>query len=191
MTSSREKTIRALVNGCRKGSREDWAELIDRVAPAIFSACYRLRLSREESFDVFGKVSLLLLEHLGDLKEEDRLYGYVSTIAHREALSMKTSRTSFGRAMQEYALSERGEETMPQIHRDMETEHELRIMSEAFSQMPIRCRDLLRLLFLEPKSVSYREISRCLGIPISAIGPTRKRCLEKLRLLMIEKGYEE
>jgi RNA polymerase sigma factor (sigma-70 family) len=191
MTSSRDKSIKSLVNGCRKGNKRDWAELIGRVAPVIFSACYRFRLSRGESFDVFGKVSLLLLEHIDDLKEVGRLFGYVSTIAHREAMAVNAHSRLFHRAVREHSSEPAIEDATLQIHRNLEMEHELRLMADAFREMPARCQELLRMLFLEQKKVTYRDVSQRLGIPISSIGPTRLRCLKKLRVLMIEKGYEE
>jgi len=43
---------------------------------------------------------------------------------------------------------------------------------------------LLRLLFLDTSEPSYEEISNRLGIPISSIGPNRKRALEKLRKVL-------
>ena len=50
----------------------------------------------------------------------------------------------------------------------------------AFSQLPLPCRDLLLLLMQEPP-VPYTEISKTLGIPVGGIGPSRARCLAKLR----------
>ena len=38
-------------------------------------------------------------------------------------------------------------------------------------------RDLLMLLFADP-AISYRQISRRLGMPVGSIGPTRARCLQ-------------
>jgi winged helix-turn-helix DNA-binding protein len=39
---------------------------------------------------------------------------------------------------------------------------------------------LLALLIQDPP-LSYAEISARLGIPVGTIGPTRRRCLDKLR----------
>jgi DNA-directed RNA polymerase specialized sigma24 family protein len=50
----------------------------------------------------------------------------------------------------------------------------------AFGQLPPGCQQLLALLIADP-AVPYAEISAKLGIPVSSIGPTRRRCLDKLR----------
>jgi DNA-directed RNA polymerase specialized sigma24 family protein len=47
-----------------------------------------------------------------------------------------------------------------------------------------RCRKLLTLLFYRPDPASYEEIATTLGIRVGGIGPTRARCLQKLRVLL-------
>ena len=46
--------------------------------------------------------------------------------------------------------------------------------------LPPCCQQLLALLIEDPP-LSYAEISAELGIPVGGIGPTRRRCLDKLR----------
>jgi DNA-directed RNA polymerase specialized sigma24 family protein len=53
-------------------------------------------------------------------------------------------------------------------------------LRQAFGQLPIRCQRLLTMLFAEPR-LSYREISAQLSTPVGGIGPTRDRCLDRLR----------
>jgi DNA-directed RNA polymerase specialized sigma24 family protein len=40
------------------------------------------------------------------------------------------------------------------------------------------------LLYFDPHEPSYEEVSQRLGMPVASIGPTRARCLEKLRKLI-------
>jgi DNA-directed RNA polymerase specialized sigma24 family protein len=53
-------------------------------------------------------------------------------------------------------------------------------LRRAFTRISERCQGLLRML-AAPEPPSYEEVSAALGMPIGAIGPTRARCLEKLR----------
>ena len=53
----------------------------------------------------------------------------------------------------------------------------------AFRGLPSRAQVLLNLL-LGDGAASYREISEELGMPIGSIGPTRQRCLDRLRTLV-------
>ena len=66
-------------------------------------------------------------------------------------------------------------------HRDFEHQRQ-QLFWQAFESLPQRSQDLLRLLMDESKS--YEEISRLLDMPIGSIGPTRQRCLRRLRELM-------
>jgi DNA-directed RNA polymerase specialized sigma24 family protein len=66
------------------------------------------------------------------------------------------------------------------------TEHELlaaerhAALREAFTRLPPCCQRLITVLIEDPP-VPYAQISARLGIPVGGIGPSRSRCLEKLR----------
>lgn len=49
--------------------------------------------------------------------------------------------------------------------------------------LPGQWQRLMQMLMADPP-VSYAEISDQLGLPISSIGPTRGRCLARLRVLL-------
>ncbi len=53
----------------------------------------------------------------------------------------------------------------------------------AFARLSERCQALLRLL-VSMDEPSYEEIGAALAMPVGAIGPTRMRCLEKLRAIV-------
>ena len=53
-------------------------------------------------------------------------------------------------------------------------------LREAFAHLPPDCQQLISFLVQDPP-VPYKEISARLGIPVGSIGPTRRRCLNKLR----------
>src|SRR5205823_3806329 len=53
-------------------------------------------------------------------------------------------------------------------------------LRRALDRLDQPCRELLLLLMADPP-LSYDEISHVLGLPHGSIGPTRARCLAKLR----------
>jgi DNA-directed RNA polymerase specialized sigma24 family protein len=53
-------------------------------------------------------------------------------------------------------------------------------MWRAFDRLSGRCRELLRILMASPPP-SYAEVAAALGLPLGSIGPTRARCLQRLR----------
>jgi DNA-directed RNA polymerase specialized sigma24 family protein len=57
-------------------------------------------------------------------------------------------------------------------------------LADGLARLGSRCRQLLEILYLRPDQPSYADIAVELEIPIGAIGPTRGRCLAKLRTLL-------
>jgi DNA-directed RNA polymerase specialized sigma24 family protein len=53
-------------------------------------------------------------------------------------------------------------------------------LRQAFADLASADQQLIALLLADPP-VPYAEISARLGIPIGSIGPTRRRCLDKMR----------
>ena len=50
------------------------------------------------------------------------------------------------------------------------------------------CRELLRLLYFDRTEPSYEQISARLQMPKGSIGPTRARCLQKMRQILQTMG---
>ena len=57
----------------------------------------------------------------------------------------------------------------------------------AVDGLPERCRRLLRIVAFENRP-DYRELATELGMPVGSIGPTRGRCLAKLRVALMQAG---
>jgi RNA polymerase sigma factor (sigma-70 family) len=64
------------------------------------------------------------------------------------------------------------------------------VVRESVSQLPERCRELMEMLYFDSRSLSYDEISQIMGMPVASIGPTRARCLDKLRTLLRRRGIK-
>ena len=60
----------------------------------------------------------------------------------------------------------------------------------ALEQLDGRCRELLNEIFYADENTSYKDIARKLGIAMNSLGPTRMRCLAKLKKILTELGYE-
>jgi RNA polymerase sigma factor (sigma-70 family) len=67
---------------------------------------------------------------------------------------------------------------------------EQQTVRDAVEQLPERCRNLLELLYFSTRNPSYGEISETMKMPVASIGPTRARCLEKLRTVLRRKGIK-
>jgi RNA polymerase sigma factor (sigma-70 family) len=169
--------VTGLVTSARNGDKQAWEALVDRYAPLIWSICRSYRLDRADAEDVGQNVWLHLLDHLDRIRDPAALPGWLVTATRREC----------GRIMR--GLQAAGNAPEPEKIPDEQTgmaEDELlaaelsAALREAFAHLPPCCQQLLALLIEDPP-VSYAEISARLGIPVGSIGPSRGRCLDKLR----------
>ena len=74
--------------------------------------------------------------------------------------------------------------TAPLADAERELLEQQQLVREALASLPDRCRNLLTMLFYEKDELSYAEIARRMNMPVPSVGPTRARCLEKMRKLL-------
>ncbi len=176
-----------LIAACRAGDAAAWDALVARYERLVYTIPLRYGLSRTEADDVFQTVWLRLLEHLPTLRQPERVAAWLVTTARRECWDRRRraehKRTD---AVPPEALPESRwvDELSPEeIVLRYERQQAIR---RAVDRLEERCRRLLRLLYYEPRKPSYAEIAARLQIPVGSIGPTRARCLQKLRKLLAE-----
>ena len=170
-------TNQELIRAAGEGDEDAWGTLVERFEGLVWATARAHRLSQAEAADVTQTTWLRLVENLDRIKDPERLGGWLATTARRESLRHIRLR---GR---ELVIADDGffeaasEEPVEQRLIVRERDDALR---GAFARIGERCQALLRLLSA-PDPPSYEEIGAALGMPIGAIGPTRARCLEKLR----------
>ena len=174
-----EGSITDLVTRATNGDEQGWEALVERYAPLIWSICRRYRLVGADAADVGQSVWLRLVDQLGSLRDPAALPGWLATTTERECwrvLRVQSPPT---------AAAMIGSDSIP----DQQTgvaEQELlwaerhAALREALTHLAPRCQQLIALLTEDPP-IPYAQISATLGIPVGSIGPTRSRCLAKLR----------
>lgn len=173
-------SVTALVARVGEGDQEAWNEIIERYAPLVWSICQRYKLDRQDIDDVGQSVWLLLVEHIGSLREAAALPGWLATTTRHECLRVLRA----GQRQDHAGLPP--EEQMPSDPDAATAEQELieaernAALRAALAGLPDRCRRLLTMLISDPPP-AYAQISAALGIAVGSIGPIRARCLERLR----------
>lgn len=196
MKSSNEELIQA----CRWGDPVAWEALIRRYQRLIYSIPVRAGLDEDRAAEVFQRVFEQLVKHLDQIEQPERLDAWLVTTARRETLRMSQRECS----TQFWMDGEEIEEKLNQLPCDgllpdelllrLEEQHTVRIAVAALDEP---CRRLLTLLFYRSDPASYAEVATALDMAEGSIGPTRARCLQKLRRLlenlsfycMLELGY--
>jgi len=115
-----------------------------------------------------------LYQRLPELRDAETLPAWLITVTRRQAVLALKSRKGLVPLNDEH----------PDVEDHItwiENEH---IVERAMLDLPERCRMLIDLLYLHPAQLSYAVVAARLGMPVSSIGPTRARCLAKLRKLL-------
>jgi RNA polymerase sigma factor (sigma-70 family) len=172
-------SLEHIVDQCRQGDDSAWHELIDLVGPVIFAICRRSKLSRDESFDIYGQVCLELVRSIEALREPEKLPYVVATITRRQIYGyyqkMRVIEYLDDETLQAVA-GESGDDP-EQIYTQAQRRQ---MLLDAISELKDKDRKLLSALFLDTDEPSYKEIAAALKMPVSSIGPLRAKALRKL-----------
>lgn len=170
------ETVAQLVAAAAAGEQGAWDRLVGRFGPLVWAVARTYRLSPADAADVSQTVWLRLVEHLDRLREPDRLPGWLVTTSRNECLRVLRQQSRVVTFDAPFDRDDDGEAVEAALlagERDG-------LLWDAFRRLPEPCQLLLRLLMCEPP-LSYADISLALRMPIGSIGPTRSRCLDRLR----------
>jgi RNA polymerase sigma factor (sigma-70 family) len=183
---------RDLVAACLRGEHEAWEALIVRYQRLIYSIPLKARLSADDAADIFQSVCLKLFEKLETLREHDKITSWLITTTTRECWRVAAHGR---RESQADGSGDEGQSDplsmIPAPGPLADEQHEMlerqQNVRDAIRSLPERCRELLTLLFYEREETSYAEIARRMDMPVPSVGPTRARCLEKLKKVLLGK----
>jgi RNA polymerase sigma factor (sigma-70 family) len=168
-----------LVTRAGNGDQQAWDALVELYAPLIWSICRHYRLGRADAEDVGQRIWLQFVNRLGAIRDPSAVPGWLTTTTRREcsrAVRKARGRQAAGQFLDE-SIPDRHTKTAEQELLAAERHAALR---EAFTSLPASRQQLMAMLIEDPP-VPYTEISARLGIPVSSIGPTRRRCLDQIR----------
>lgn len=176
-TTTRADQAAQLVREARAGDEGAWSELVARFGGLVWSVARSHRLSHADASDVAQSTWLKLVEHLDAISQPRAVGAWLATTARRECLRVHAAAARelpLGDGLAEPPASGEGiDDKLLRAERD-------RALRRAVSLLREEDRALLRMLASDPPA-SYAEISAALDMPIGSIGPTRARCLERLR----------
>ncbi len=177
-------TDRELIRGCKRGERRAWERVMDKYQRLVFSIPRSYGLSREDAADVSQLTFTILIQSLDSLTEESNLKAWLATVARRHTW----------RAMEKGRREGPGREDdladTPWLlgnEKPSERWEMVDWLDQGLSDISEPCQKLLKALYLDEGEPSYADISQKLDMPVGSIGPTRARCLQRLRLAMGER----
>ena len=180
----------ALVARCIAGDGRAWAVLVQRYQRLVYAIVRRMGLDEHLAADVFQTVFSRLVEHLPRIADPSRLQAWIVTTAKREALlQRRIGQRSVSMTRADESLDDGAEwdlvDEAPIAEEALADLQQINQVRNALERLDERCRSLLTMLFRdEDDLLSYEEVARRLATSVGSIGPTRSRCLDKLRRLV-------
>ena len=173
--------VALLVRRAADGDRWAWERLVDQYSRLIWAMTRDFKLVESDANDVAQATWLRLLEHIGRLNDPARIASWLAITARRECLRTLAARKRVVLVQDDAAILDFAYE--PEIDERLLANERAQAVREALTYLPCHWQQLVELLMADPPA-SYAEISDQLGLPVGSIGPTRRRCLERLRVLL-------
>ncbi len=172
-----------LIATCVAGNEAAWDELVERYGALIWSIPRRYGLRQPAAEDVFADVCLALVRSLKTLRDPATLPQWIIKTTTRATwdVAKKESRQRAQSLPESDLPALNGAAPPDAFVASLEAEHLVRGALRAVSG---RCRQLLEMLYFRAPSPSYDEIAAQLDIARGSIGPTRRRCMDKMRTFL-------
>jgi RNA polymerase sigma factor (sigma-70 family) len=178
-----------LVEACLGGDPAAWEALILRYQRLIYSIPIRAGFSPIDAADIFQSVCLKLFQNLATLRKREKISSWLMTTTSRECWRVverrrrETSSSIYDENYERDIVARLASEEPLADQRGIAFERQ-QIVREAIDALSERCRTLVRLLFYSKEEPSYADIARQIKVPVNSLGPTRARCLQKLKRIL-------
>ena len=178
--------VGGLVRAASGGDGAAWKAIVEHFSGLVWAVMRGYRLGPADAADVFQTTWLRLAEHLGRIANPGSVGAWLATTARRE--SLRTVRVSARTVPADHttlvSLGQVDDHSPEQALLDSEQamldSQRARQLWRAFRDLSVRCQQLLRVLTATPPP-SYAEAAAALDMPVGSIGPSRARCLDRLR----------
>lgn len=166
----------------RGGEEAAMSDLVRTLTPILWHTVRATRLDTAAAEDVLQTVWLSLVRYGDTIAEPNAVLQWLVVSARREA--WRVSRLADRARPEDVETTRAGVgDGSPEVADQVATEQADEVLWHHVEQLSERCRSLLRVIAFAAKP-DYAQIARSLGMPVGSIGPTRGRCLAKLRLAL-------
>ncbi len=184
--------LSSLVAAALQRDEQAWQSLVRGLERVVWKAVVMMTADPEVRNDAFAATWLRLAERLPSIREPEKLPGWLTTTATNEVRQIVRQRghdhlpfsglpgaDGSGLDMLEQLSDDAGDRAEDLAEAERRSE-----VRDAFGRLDDGCRELITVLVLADPPLPYDEASERLGRPIGSLGPTRGRCLDKLKQLL-------
>jgi len=188
VTQSKNEDEGLLFERARAGDVAAWMELVERCTPLLWRIARSFRFDESTSADIVQATWLALAEHADGVRNTRAVRAWLASTARRASLHEVRRRQRVLLREDDTTVDRVDPEPGPS-DRVGDADRDARLW-RAIERLPVRDRQLLSLLSAEP-ALSYAEIAGVMRLPLGSIGPTRSRCLARLRRELAVEGITE
>ena len=168
----------------RDGQPAGMATLVDEVTPLLWAVARQQGLAHQAAEDVVQNTWLKLVEHAPSIADPQSVLKWLITTTKRDAWSTGSRGHREEPATYADVADVETDATAPSPRLTVLADADDRLVWEHFGTLPARCQTLLRAIAFADRP-DYASVAQALGMPVGSIGPTRGRCLAKLRLALV------
>lgn len=168
----------------RRGDSAAMDDLVRTLSPVLWHVVRAYGLNQPAAEDVIQTTWLALVRNAHQVAEPAAVGGWLLTTARRTA--WRASSASQRQFPTEDAELGRELPDSPSAEAVAVDELSASDLWQHVEQLDARCQRLLRVVAFDDRP-DYSGLSQELGMPLGSIGPTRRRCLDKLRTAL-QKG---
>ncbi|MBA3530571.1 MAG: sigma-70 family RNA polymerase sigma factor [Ardenticatenales bacterium] len=174
----------ALIQGCRQGKQATWGQLLDQYERLVYSIPLNYGLSSEDAADIAQLTFTIFMQSVDSLRDDSHLAAWLATVARRHSWRL------LERRRREH-VSPNGDLTEqmellgdPDAGKALERSEMVEWLHHGLTLLDERCRTLLLALYFDAEQPSYTDVASRLKMAVGSIGPTRARCLQRMRELL-------
>lgn len=170
-----------LLRQARTGDRAALNQLIERLTPLVWNVARAQGLGPDSAADATQLTWIAFLQNMHLVRSPESLAGWLVTVTRRNAQRMRATERRV-ELVEPHRLTDQPD-PLARIDTDIIDREQYRCLWENLNKLPPNCRELLRILAFTGHT-SRRTVQDALDMPPGSIGPTRGRCLAKLRILL-------
>lgn len=184
-----EWTNTRLVQECLRGNEQAWNMLVDRYKNLIYGIPIRYGLPPQDAADIFQAVCLDLFNELARLRDPEALQAWIIRVATNKCYHWKRRMAVLTDGHVDNGGLDLLSDDEPMPADTMALLEREQLVRDAVEMLPVRCRQMIALLFFEQPPQPYDEVAEKLGLARGSIGFIRGRCLKRLKRILQDKGF--
>jgi RNA polymerase sigma factor (sigma-70 family) len=172
-----------LLDAAKAGSDDALGQITAELSPMLWHVARAAGLGADDAEDVVQTAWERLLSHLADIRVPQALVSWLVVTTKHEAWRIRSGGRRQQPADQDWLMAIPDQTAAIEEQVVLDEQH--RALWRAVGRLSAPCQELLRIIAFIPRP-DYQSVSAALKMPVGSIGPTRGRCLEKIRVLLAD-----